>query len=569
MDYTTIPQENKAEILEQAVINSPLDELVKTYKELGYIEMTARALGTACRFCGLETVKTLVDCCATFDIPRDETLERRYHCYSGLKYDNYRSNYALYLLEIFKQIKGACCCKGLKLVKQAVTNNKKYLPLLPDGERLEILRYLCENKDKLSFYPSEMLYYAIFARDTVIVDELKRQDVCLSEIRVKRLTEGGMASDSYWYEWGAMMSKLSDEDYLPVMKTIAAELDGKPFHCTGKVYDITKKRFENAEIFDFFRDNFKTEKLNKTDIIRSLIDCNAVDSLPVIERLGWLDNPKRRDEMIDYAQRMANRTECVAWLLDFKNRTADLVAEQAKAEKKMMRELNANPNSVTMLKKIWSYKGRADGTLIITNYKGLTTQVTIPETIGKSTVTAIGNGAFAGASGVGAGTVSANFTNEQMQARRRITSLTLPKTLKFIGDGAFTFLKSLEKIEIPEGVEEIGAFAFDGCDSLTEITVPGSVKRIGMYAFAGCKKLRKVTLCEGVLEIGAGAFSNDLNLKEIFLPKSLKRLLAKEYRYQTVEALDFCSILTAYCPKGSYAEEYCKAKGIKLEITQE
>jgi len=130
-------------------------------------------------------------------------------------------------------------------------------------------------------------------------------------------------------------------------------------------------------------------------------------------------------------------------------------------------------------------------------------------------------------------------------------------------------LKSLEKIEIPEGVEEIGAFAFDGCDSLTEITVPGSVKRIGMYAFAGCKKLRKVTLCEGVLEIGAGAFSNDLNLKEIFLPKSLKRLLAKEYRYQTVEALDFCSILTAYCPKGSYAEEYCKAKGIKLEITQE
>ena len=90
-----------------------------------------------------------------------------------------------------------------------------------------------------------------------------------------------------------------------------------------------------------------------------------------------------------------------------------------------------------------------------------------------------------------------------------------------------------------------------------------------MYAFAGCKKLRKVTLCEGVLEIGAGAFSNALNLKEIFLPKSLKRLLAKEYRYQTVEALDFCSILTAYCPKGSYAEGYCKAKGIKVEITRE
>ncbi|MCX4356517.1 MAG: leucine-rich repeat domain-containing protein [Oscillospiraceae bacterium] len=184
-----------------------------------------------------------------------------------------------------------------------------------------------------------------------------------------------------------------------------------------------------------------------------------------------------------------------------------------------------------MLKKIWSYKEQADGTLIITNYKGLTTKVTIPETIGKSTVTAIGNGAFAGA-------------------------------------GAFTFLKSLEKIEIPEGVEEIGAFSFDGCDSLTEITVPDLVKRIGMYAFAGCDNLRRVRICEGVLEIGVKAFGNDLNLKEIIFPKSLHRLLTKKPRYQTVEALDFCSDLTAYCPKGSYAEGYCKAKGIKVEIAR-
>ena len=34
-----------------------------------------------------------------------------------------------------------------------------------------------------------------------------------------------------------------------------------------------------------------------------------------------------------------------AWLLDFKNRTADFAAERKKAEQKMMRELNANPNS--------------------------------------------------------------------------------------------------------------------------------------------------------------------------------------------------------------------------------
>lgn len=567
MNYQLIPQENKAEILEKAVLNETPEQLAETYRELGYIEMTARALGLACRFCGVEKVRVLAECGATFDIPKNETAERRYHCYSGMKYDNYRSNYSLYLLKIFKQIKGACCCKGLKPVKRAATDDKKYLPFLSDGERLEVLRFLCGNRDALSFDPSEMLYYAIFTRDTVIVDELKEMGIKLSDIRLKRLADGGMASDSYWYEWGAMMNKLSDEDYLPVMRAFAEELGGKPFHCTGKIYDITKKRFVNAEILEFFRDNFKTEKLNKTEVIRSLIDYNAADSLSVIEKLGWLDNPKRRDEMIDYAQNMGNRIECVAWLLDFKNRTADPAAEQAKAEKKMLRELNANPNSVTMLRKLWSYKERSDGTLIITNYKGTATQVTVPEKIGKSTVTAIGNGAFAGASGVGAGTVTANFTNKQMQARRQITSLTLPKTLEYIGDGAFTYLQSLESIDIPESVKEIGAFAFDVCDSLTEITVPGSVRKIGKYAFAGCNNLRKVKICEGVVEIGAGAFSNDLQLKEIELPKSLKRLLSQKLRFNTVEALDNFSFMTAYCPKGSYAEEYCKSKGINVKET--
>lgn len=564
MNYQNIPQENKAEILEHAVLNETPERLAETYRELGDIEMTARALGLACRFCGVEKVRTLIGCGATFDIPRDEAVERRYHCYSGAKYDNYRSNYALYLLKIFRQIKGATCCKGLKLVKQAATDNKKYLPFLPDSERLEVLRCLCENKDRLSFEPSEMLYYAAFARDNVIVDELKRLGVGLSEIRVKRLTEGGQASDSYWYEWGAMMSKLSDEDYLPVMRTIAAELGGKPFHCTGKIYDITKKRLVDAEKLEFFRENFKTERLNKTDVIRGLINYNAADSLSVIEKLGWLDNPKRRDEMIEYAQRTKN-TECVAWLLDFKNRTADLAAEQAKAEKKMERELNANPNSVTMLKKLWSYKKRERGDgLVITEYKGTATEVTVPEMIGKSAVVEIGNGAFAGTSGMGAGSVITNVSHELQAARRRITKITLPKTITQIGRGAFGDMMSLETIEIPDGVKEIEPFAFDMCTSLTEIVVPRSVRRIGMYAFAGCTSLKRVKLCEGVIELGGGAFSRDLSLETLELPKSLKRLIVEETRYNTIYAIDGYLSVTVICPEGSCAEKYCKEHGIKF-----
>lgn len=479
------------ERLETSVIQDTPAELAKVCREIGNAGFTARALGLACRFRGLDTVKVLVECGATFDIPKDENIENQFHCYAGTKWENYRSNYSLYLLNITKQIKGACCCKGLKLLKQVKKDDKTALKFLPDSERAEVLSYLCENAEKLSFAPEEMLYYAIFARDDFIVSELKKPGVGLSEKRIGYIANGGAITDGYWYEWTAMMSKLPDEDYLPVMRKIAAELDGKKLHCTGKVYDITKNRFANAEILEFFSENFKTERLNKTDIIRSLIDYNAVNSLPMIERLGWLSDPRRRDEMTEYAQKL-NRVECVAWLLDFKNRTADLAAERAKAEKKAERELNASPTSVIMMKKTWNFKKREDGTLIITSYKGTSTEVTIPNAIGKSAVAAIGAGAFAGGSGLCGGRVTTYSSYEQQKARRTITKVALPEGVNCIGAGAFADMTSLTDINIPESVTEIGDAAFYQCPALSSLVIPKSVERIGEFAFRKCDRLTAV-----------------------------------------------------------------------------
>ena len=587
---------NRVEALENAVINKSPEDLAAFIKMIGMADFSARALGLACRFRGPETVKVLVENGADFDIPKTEETEKRYTCYAGrelkkMRSDNYRSNYALCLLNIFQHIKGACCFKGVKLVKQVKREDNAALKLLPDEERLKVLKYLCENKERLSFYPSEMLYYAIFGGDDFIVTELKKSGITLSEERKKIIINGGLYTDSYWYEYCSMTGKLSDEDYLRVMKGLAAELDGKKFHCTEITYEITKGRFVNKEIFEFFRDNFDHDKLNKTKIIRDLIDQNSADLLPLAEEMGWLGNIKRRDEMIKYSQDIG-RPECTAFLLSFKNRTADFAAEREKEERKMLAELNASPNSVKMLQKTWSFKKweevedksviNGDGkgtvrlsvdladTLTITNYKGVkVTEVIVPEKIGKRIVTVIGNGAFAAASGIGAGQVTANFTHEQMMSRRLITKITLPNTLKFIGWGAFAFLKALKSIEIPEGVEQIAPFAFDECGSLTEITVPGSVKKIGKYAFASCGSLKSVKLCEGVLEIGAGVFNNDPNLTTLILPKSLKRFVNEETRHFTVKSITSLPKLTVYCPKGSCAEDYCKLHGIKYSYISE
>ena len=51
--------------------------------------------------------------------------------------------------------------------------------------------------------PEEMLFYAVYAKDTVIYEALKKHGVTLSERRVGMLTEGGIATDGYWHEYSS------------------------------------------------------------------------------------------------------------------------------------------------------------------------------------------------------------------------------------------------------------------------------------------------------------------------------------------------------------------------------
>lgn len=75
----------KAALLQRAVINGSEEELSKIYDALGYVEMSAPALGLACRFRGLDVVRLLVRKGASFDFPSTKEAAETYHCYIGTK----------------------------------------------------------------------------------------------------------------------------------------------------------------------------------------------------------------------------------------------------------------------------------------------------------------------------------------------------------------------------------------------------------------------------------------------------------------------------------------------------
>ncbi len=569
-----LAQEERAAQLQRAVINGTVQEIVEVYDALGYVEMSAPALGLACRFRGLEVVKVLVEKGATFDFPSTEEIEIKYHCHIGEKHaqyrENYRTNYALYFLKCYRGgVKGARCLQGMKFFKNQKRDDGTLLPFLADSARSPVLDYLLLNQKKLAFQPEELLFYAIFARDDFLYEELKKRRICLAPKRIHAMTEGTLA-DGYWFEFGTLTGKLADRDFVSVMQRLSTELDGKPFRLTEKTFDSIQNRFHDFSIFEFFLAHFRREKMQPAKIMRCVIDRNLVEAMPLIEREGWLGTPRKREEMIAYTAEQ-ERTELLAWLLDFKNRTADFAAEQEKADKRLMRKLNATLDSVMALSQLWSYKKTADGTLTITNYKGSATEVTVPEKIGKSIVTAIGKGTFTGEENQCRNneTMNRGATKEQIRQHKKITKIVLPDTIQLIGAGAFQCMEELREINIPAGVREIGEAAFAACAALRTLTIPPNVKRIGKKAFLGCAALETVYISEGVEELGAGVFAKCSKLRKVYMPASIQCIRDKEENSLDLELFAACPDVTVICPKQSVVESYCREKGVRYQYCGE
>ena len=82
----------------------------------------------------------------------------------------------------------------------------------------------------------------------------------------------------------------------------------------------------------------------------------------------------------------------------------------------------------------------------------------------------------------------------------------------------------LGRAVIPKGTTEIAPWTFDRNKSLRSVSVPGTVKRIGERAFADCINLKTVHLEDGLETIGGNAFTGCSSLTELTLPDSIREL---------------------------------------------
>lgn len=111
------------------------------------------------------------------------------------------------------------------------------------------------------------------------------------------------------------------------------------------------------------------------------------------------------------------------------------------------------------------------------------------------------------------------------------TEVTIPETVRIIGDFVFKGKRKIEKITLPDNLEKIGAESFKGCTSIEEIKLPKTLSEIGAEAFKGCKSLREIEFPAALAKIGEYAFHRCHSLKAAVLPDSVSELGSCAFLY--------------------------------------
>ena len=85
---------------------------------------------------------------------------------------------------------------------------------------------------------------------------------------------------------------------------------------------------------------------------------------------------------------------------------------------------------------------------------------------------------------------------------------SIKKTTEIICDRAFFDCINLTSISVPNSVKDIGEWAFAGCSLLSSIDIPNSVISIGNNAFAGCLSLKYISIPESVICLNGNPFGD-------------------------------------------------------------
>jgi hypothetical protein len=105
-----------------------------------------------------------------------------------------------------------------------------------------------------------------------------------------------------------------------------------------------------------------------------------------------------------------------------------------------------------------------------------------------------------------------------------LTSISIPGSVKYIGESAFSMCHSLETVTLSEGLKRIGDEAFHFCSSLKSIILPKTMTELGHSVFANCDALKSINIPDNITTIEDEAFICCESLASVTIGKNVSKI---------------------------------------------
>ena len=138
---------------------------------------------------------------------------------------------------------------------------------------------------------------------------------------------------------------------------------------------------------------------------------------------------------------------------------------------------------------------------------------------------------------------------------REAQDYTMPQSVKYIADGAFSSAIHLKGITLPDNLTQIGSAVFRYCNNLSSITIPQSVTNMGDWVFEGCESLKSIVLSEKLTRIGDGTFALCSSLESITIPAGVETIGMDAFFH--CDSLENIVIPAKVKNIGDYVFNYC------------
>lgn len=421
IDYKKLNELKKVLLLEDTVLYGTANDITEVMKKCKRFEFTARALGLACRYGGLEKVKVLIDGGATFKYIPNANLNKKYKV--SYKVAGGREIITAHYLVLAET--------GITDAFDFPTDRNLYgmisedLPKISDEEKADIVEYLVNSNQK-SFDKELTLYYAILWGCDKVADRLISLGVKIDDSIIRYITE---AKGGLWYkdELCNVLSVLPAKRCVKTMEGLTGFLGDKKLFLNKVIIKNFDSVFFSSEVLEYAIENADISKIKRSEIIKALVLNLRLPTLEMLAQKGW--NAAKKE--------------------------IDSVKEKYNEE---IEKIHKHQDEEAALSAAWECKLLEDNSLKLTRYLHNDKIVTVPSHFGVLPVTVLGYGCFA------SDRDWALYVKYDSQvSSTKIESVVISEGIKTIECCAFIGCYKIREISLPSSLEKIETCAFAYC----------------------------------------------------------------------------------------------------------